>query len=173
MPGLHGRNHANIYFTLNVFLTKLSRTLTTTKIKVPFTNNRPNLFISLCRPWYTSITRQILLVLAQYHQNDSPFVIRAVFHFGANILGMRVAIYFSIVLKPLAAMANEDLTQFEGLLAQLMSHENNIRQQAEVRTSNFFQIYLVLSFNCSDFEHLIGRNTPACCVDIALISNSG
>jgi hypothetical protein len=56
-----------------------------------------------------------------------------------------VAIEFSIVLKPLAAMANEDLTQFEGLLAQLMSHENNIRQQAEVRASIFFVcIYFLL-----------------------------
>ena len=86
---------------------------------------------------------------------------------------MRVAIYFSIVLKPLAAMANEDLTQFEGLLAQLMSHENNTRQQAEVRAFNFSHIYVLLSFNCSDFERLIGRNTPACYIDIALISNSG
>ena len=68
------------------------------------------------------------------------------FHFGANLLGMRVAIFFSIfVLKPLAAMANEDLTQFEGLLAQLMSPENHIRQQAEVRTLKFYMsIYFLL-----------------------------
>jgi hypothetical protein len=49
--------------------------------------------------------------------------------------------------EKVSAMANEDLTHFEGLLSQLLSHENTIRQQAEVRTLNsymFIYFYMQL-----------------------------
>ena len=46
-------------------------------------------------------------------------------------------------------MANEDLTQFEGLLGQLMAPDNNTRQLAEVRTLVFY--------TCIDLLHLIGN----------------
>lgn len=67
-------------------------------------------------------------------------------------------LYRRFDFERIAAMANEDLTQFEGLLAQLMSPDNNTRQLAEVRTLVFYM--------CIDLLHLIGnfgldRNRPA------------
>ena len=73
-------------------------------------------------------------------------------YFGANSLGMRIAFPTCTVvsvLKGIAAMANEDLTQFEGLLGQLMAPDNNTRQLAEVRTLVFY--------TCIDLLHLIGN----------------